>query len=115
MNALVSSDLQDLAERQAGICRLFSTAQRVLIVWVISDGERTVSQIAEAIGASLSSTSQHLRRMELTNIVKSRREAQNIYYQLANNEMLEGCRILTNRPPRELIASIARTAAEVAE
>jgi DNA-binding transcriptional ArsR family regulator len=112
MNAVVSSDLQDLAERQAGICRLFSTAQRVLILWVISDGERTVSQIAEAIGASLSSTSQHLRRMELTNIVRSRREHQNIYYQLAGNEMLQGCRVLTNRPRRQIMQAVNREAAE---
>jgi ArsR family transcriptional regulator, virulence genes transcriptional regulator len=112
MTTLVSSDVQDLAERQAAICRLFSTAQRVLILWAISDGERTVSQIAEAIGASLSSTSQHLRRMELTSIVKSRREAQNIYYQLVENEMLRGCRVLTNRPRRELIAGTAQVPAE---
>ena len=112
MNTLASRDLQELAERQAGMCRLFSTAQRVLILWVISDGERTVSQIAEAIGASLSSTSQHLRRMELTNIVRSRREHQNIYYQLADNEMLQGCRVLTNRPRRQIMQAVNRATAE---
>jgi DNA-binding transcriptional ArsR family regulator len=114
MNALTSSDLQELAERQAGMCRLFSTAQRVLILWVISEGERTVSQIAEAIGASLSSTSQHLRRMELTNIVRSRREHQNIYYQLADNEMLQGCRVLTNRPRRQIMQVVTSVTAEPA-
>ncbi len=105
----VSTDLQDLAERQAGVCRLFGTAQRILILWVISSGERTVSQIAQAIGASLSSASQHLRLMELTNIVKSRREHQNIYYRVADNDMLEDCKVFTNRPKQELIDAGIRT------
>ena len=50
--------------------------------------------------------------MELTNIVKSRREAQNIYYQLADNPMLEGCRVLTNRPRRQIMQTISRVTAE---
>jgi DNA-binding transcriptional ArsR family regulator len=111
MNALELQKLQDLAERQAGVCRLFGTAQRVLILWIISEGEQTVSQIAQAIGASLSSTSQHLRRMELTNVVKSRRERQNIYYQLADHEMLADCRILCSRPRREILKAVTRVPA----
>jgi ArsR family transcriptional regulator len=81
-----SPEVQTLAQRQATLCKVFSSAQRVLILWFLSENERTVSEIAKALGSSLSSTSQHLHLMELSNILESRRERQNIYYRLADNE-----------------------------
>ncbi len=103
MKALLCREIQDLAERQAALCRLFGTPQRVLILWLLGERERTVSQIAGAIGASLSSTSQHLRLMELSNVVESRREHQYIYYSVAENELLEKCGILASRPKKRLL------------
>ena len=46
-----------LAQRQATLCKVFSSAQRVLILWFLIEGEHTVSEIAGALGASLPSTS----------------------------------------------------------
>ena len=90
-----------MAERQAATCRLFGTAQRVLIVWLLSEGERTVSEIACGLGASLSSASQHLRRLELSHVVESRRQHQNIYYRLADAGTLPGCRVLSGGPRQQ--------------
>jgi len=98
MKQPLSPEIQDLAERQATLCKVFSNAQRVLIVWLLEEKERTVSEIADAIGASLPSTSQHLHFMELSNILVSRRERQNIYYQLAENDLLQNCLVLANKP-----------------
>ncbi len=95
--------LQELAERQAMLCKVFSNAQRVLILWFLAEKEKTVSEIAEAIGASLPSTSQHLHLMELSNVLASRRERQNIYYRIADNELLRNCLVLANRPKDQLI------------
>lgn len=103
MKNILSSEVQELAERQALLCKVFSNAQRVLILWLLAEKERTVSEIAEAIGASLPSTSQHLHLMELHNILASRRERQNIYYQLSGNELLQGCLVLANRPRDKLM------------
>ncbi len=93
-----SVDIQALAERQALLCKVFSSAQRVLIIWFLVEKERTVSEIAEAIGASLPSASQHLHLMELNQILESRRERQNIYYRIADNELIQNCLVLANRP-----------------
>ena len=96
MKAQIPREIQDLAERQAALCRLFGTPQRVLILWL-------VSEITSAIGASLSSTSQHLRRMELCNVVESRRESHHIFYRVADNRMLQKCGILTGRPRKRIL------------
>jgi DNA-binding transcriptional ArsR family regulator len=96
-------EIQALAERQALLCKVFSSTQRVLILWFLAEKEKTVSEIAEAIGASLPSTSQHLHLMELSHILESRRERQNIYYRIANNELLQSCLVLANRPKDQLM------------
>jgi DNA-binding transcriptional ArsR family regulator len=101
-------EIQELAERQAMLCKVFSSAQRVLILWLLAEKERTVSEIAEAIGASLPSTSQHLHLMGLNNVLESRREKQNIYYRIADNELLQNCLVLDNRPKDQLMEIITK-------
>ena len=96
-------EIQELAEHQTMLCKVFSNAQRVLILWFLAEKEKTVSEIAEAIGASLPSTSQHLHLMELSHILESRRERQNIYYRIADNELLQSCLVLANRPKDQLM------------
>jgi DNA-binding transcriptional ArsR family regulator len=95
-------EIQVLAQRQAALYKVFSNAQRVLILWFLVEREHTVSEIAEALGASLPSTSQHLHLMELNNVLESRREKQNIYYRLADNDLLKNWPILANLPKDKL-------------
>jgi ArsR family transcriptional regulator, virulence genes transcriptional regulator len=94
----LSSEIQALAQRQATLCKVFSCAQRVLILWFLAEREHTVSEIAMALGASLPSTSQHLHLMELNDVLESRREKQNIYYRLADNHLLQNNLVLANLP-----------------
>jgi predicted transcriptional regulator len=91
-------EILELAERQAALCSIFGNPQRILILWLLAERERTVTEIALTIGASLQSTSQHLRIMGFRNLVDSRREHHNIYYHIADNELLKNCLILANRP-----------------
>jgi len=74
----------------------------VLILWFLAERERTVSEIAGALGASLPCTSQHLHLMELNGVLESRREKQNIYYRLASNDLLQNCLVLANMPKDKL-------------
>ena len=98
------AEIQALAQRQATLYKVFSSTQRVLILWFLAEKERTVSEIAGALGASLPSTSQHLHLMELNDILESRREKQNIYYRLADNDLSRNCPVLANLPKEKLAA-----------
>lgn len=102
MEPAFPEEIQLLALSQANLCKVFSSPQRILILWFLSEKERTVSDIAVALGASLPSTSQHLHIMELNNILESRREKQNIYYRLAENDLLNHCLVLENMPREKL-------------
>jgi ArsR family transcriptional regulator, virulence genes transcriptional regulator len=109
MKPVMPTEIQELAEHQALLCKVFSNAQRVLILWFLAEKERTVSEIAEAIGASLPSTSQHLHLMELSHILESRREKHHIYYRVPQNELLQTCLVLVNRPKGQLTEATSET------
>jgi len=92
-------DIQMLAEHQAAFCRILGNPQRILILWLLAEKERTVSEIALAVGISLQNTSQHLRIMSFNHLVEYRREQHNVYYHIADNEFTKNCLVFTNRPP----------------
>jgi ArsR family transcriptional regulator len=79
---------EEQAEHQAEHCRVFSNARRVLILWALSEGERSVGEIAEAVGTTLQNISQHLHLMKTYHLVSSRRNGRTIYYAL-NEEVLQ--------------------------
>lgn len=102
MQPFLRPEIQQQAERQASHCRVMGNPQRIMILWLLSERERTVSEIAEAIGASLQSASHHLRILEFSNMVKTRRERHNIFYHLIDNELVKNCPALNNSPKIEL-------------
>jgi ArsR family transcriptional regulator len=91
------------AEQQADICRVFANPTRILILWTLAEGEKSVGEIAEAVDASLQSTSQHLRIMRQMEILSSRRDGHMVFYQIAGGSAHEqtwhGCQPLLERAP----------------
>lgn len=53
---------------------------RLKILCILKDGEYSVNQIVELSGQSQSAVSQHLAKLRSAGLVKSRRDAQTIYY-----------------------------------
>jgi DNA-binding transcriptional ArsR family regulator len=86
-----NADLKASAERQADICSVFANSKRIMILWSLVDQERSVSEIASDIDASLQCTSQHLRLMKDMGILDSRRDGQTIYYHIIKNALSGRC------------------------
>ena len=84
--------MRELAEERAEIYNIFSNANRLLIFWLLLDGEMSVNEIAETIDASMQNTSQHLRLMKSRNILETRRNGKEIYYMIADTEAANICR-----------------------
>jgi len=93
-----SKNTRQLANLHARISKIFSNPQRVLILWLLVDSEKTVSEIAAAIGVSRPRASQHLLIMKTNNILASRRDQKNIYYRIVDNELLQDYPVLLNKP-----------------
>ena len=95
MELAMDAELRALAENQAAICSVFANAKRVMILWSIAQCEKSVTEIAQDIDASMQSTSQHLHLMKRHDILKSRRDGQTIYYRLGDNRLLRHCGLLS--------------------
>jgi ArsR family transcriptional regulator, virulence genes transcriptional regulator len=79
------SHLADKAAQASGLLKSLSNEHRLLILChLIAAGEMNVGAIVDAIGLSQSALSQHLARLRGDGLVTYRREAQTLYYRIAN-------------------------------
>jgi ArsR family transcriptional regulator len=77
--------LQAKAGQVADLLRALSNDRRLLILCTLVEaGEATVGSLAEEIGLSQSALSQHLARMREEGIVTFRRDAQTLWYRIAD-------------------------------
>jgi DNA-binding transcriptional ArsR family regulator len=90
----MKTELKNRAKQQADIYRVFSNATRLRILWALADRELSVGEIAATAETSLQNTSQHLRLMQDKGFLISHREAQTIYYSIADDEMIKRYLIL---------------------
>jgi DNA-binding transcriptional ArsR family regulator len=70
------------AAEAAKLMKALANERRLLILCQIADGERSVGSLN--VGLSQSALSQHLALLREEGLVKTRREAQTIYYSIAN-------------------------------
>ena len=77
--------MQAKAGQVADLLRALANDRRLLILCKLVElGEATVGTLAEEVGLSQSAMSQHLARMRDEEIVAFRREAQSIWYRIAD-------------------------------
>lgn len=80
-------ELTSRSEEVAELLKAMSNSHRLLILCELSNGERSVSALEEIVGLSQSALSQHLARLRESGIVATRRDAQTIYYSLADTRV----------------------------
>ena len=69
--------------------KALSSGRRAEIVDVLAQGERSVEEIAAEIDQSVANTSQHLQQLLRAGLVRSRRDGNRIYYNLAGARVAE--------------------------
>jgi ArsR family transcriptional regulator len=83
-----------LYERRARICQVLADPKRLRLIDALRDAERSVGQLADALGATLPNISQHLNVMRDAGLVSSRRDGTTIYYRLAYPQITQACDIV---------------------
>ncbi len=83
--------------------KLLASEPRLKVLCRLIGGETSVSELAEHAGMAQSATSQHLAKMRAEGLVATRRDAQTIFYRLADPaaaRVLETlCEIYAGGPP----------------
>lgn len=78
------SELEDSAHAAARLLKLLASEQRLLLLCRLVEGETSVGDLARHARLAQSAASQHLGKMRAEGLVATRREAQTIYYRLAD-------------------------------
>jgi DNA-binding transcriptional ArsR family regulator len=71
------------------VFRMLSDATRVQLLWALVDRELSVTELAETVGKPAPSVSQHLAKLRMARLVRTRREATTIYYSLENSHVAQ--------------------------
>lgn len=69
------------------LLKAMSNERRLMILCHLADGEKSVGTLERLVGLSQSALSQHLARLRRDRFVRTRREAQTIYYSLNGHEV----------------------------
>ena len=77
-----AADMQEYAADAAGLMKALGNESRLMILCVLAEGERSVSDLNTIVPLSQSALSQQLARLRQQGLVKKRRESQTIYYAL---------------------------------
>jgi DNA-binding transcriptional ArsR family regulator len=70
----------ELLQRAAGRFGLLASTMRLHIVWVLAHGEMDVGGLADEVAGTLQAVSQHLAKLKLAGLVRSRREGRRQVY-----------------------------------
>jgi DNA-binding transcriptional ArsR family regulator len=80
--------LQASARKASTLLKAMSNEHRLLILCQLVNGEKSVGELVRLVGLSQSALSQHLARLRRDSLVRTRREAQTIYYSVASDKAL---------------------------
>ncbi|MDF2367544.1 helix-turn-helix transcriptional regulator [Sneathiella sp.] len=88
------TSLQDKAQDASRFLKAISNKHRLMILCNLVESERSVGELEKIVGLSQSALSQHLARLRKEEVVKTRREAQTIYYSLQDENVVDVLRLL---------------------
>jgi len=72
----------------ANALKAMANPLRWRIICALGSEELSVGDIVKKIGTSQSNTSQHLELLRNKNIIKSRKDANKVYYSISNDQLL---------------------------
>ncbi len=78
----------------ADFCGALANEKRLKILWLLSQGKKSVSDIAGKVGISVANTSQHLRVLRDKGAVLEEKKGQNVFYRISNPKFIKGCGLI---------------------
>ena len=85
----MDSFYKDLFTQFALVGKALSNGNRLELLEILAQGERTVESLAKTSGLTTANTSQHLQELRRSGLVTSRGEGQKSYYRLSDYSVIE--------------------------
>lgn len=77
------------AELAVEVFRMLSDTTRVRLLWELLDQELAVNELAARVVKPAPSVSQHLAKLRMARLVRSRREGTQVFYRLENEHVAQ--------------------------
>jgi DNA-binding transcriptional ArsR family regulator len=77
----------DHAHLVVEVFRMLADPTRVQLLWALADRELSVNDLADRIGKPGPSVSQHLAKLRMARLVRTRREGTQVFYRLENDHV----------------------------
>ncbi len=81
-------------ELHADLCKMLSNPKRLKIIENLQDTEKTVSELVSDVGIRQANLSQHLAELRKRDLVETRKEGANVYYEIANPKIVQACNLV---------------------
>lgn len=83
-----TAEMAHHSEQAASMLKALANPNRLMLLCMLVDGERCVTDLNQDLWLSQSALSQHLARLRQEGLVETRREGQTIYYHIVDGPAL---------------------------
>lgn len=84
----------EIFELHAETCRVLAHSKRLAILACLDRKELSVGELAEILGAPLSTISRHLGELKGKHLVIARQEGHKVFYRPADRRIIEACLLI---------------------
>jgi DNA-binding transcriptional ArsR family regulator len=81
--------LMEQARKAGDLLKALSHESRLLILCILVESEKSVSELEELLSMPQAAVSQQLARLRFDRLVQTRREGRMVYYSIANEEVAQ--------------------------
>ena len=99
LNPLLRGELEALV---AGMCKAINDPKRLLVMYALSDGPRSVGELCVVLDSTQSNVSQHLGVLRSAGMVESERTGSTVLYSLRHPKVIEAIDMLRSINREEL-------------
>jgi len=89
MEPQISELTETAAYHLSEVFRALGDPNRVRMLWMLMDGEKNVTTLAEGLSISEAGVSHHLRSLRQLRLVRARKQGREVYYSLVDEHVSE--------------------------
>ena len=86
----------ELLETAAATLRMLAEPTRLHMLWHLTEGPRTVSELTAAVGVPRTVASQHLAKLRMSGLVDTRKDGRHVIYSLHDGHLVRLIRETVN-------------------
>ena len=84
----------DLFGMHTELCKTLADKKRLKILYLLGEGEKSVSELAKQTGLRQANLSQHLAILRQKEVIASRKDGTAVYYKIAFPKMVRACNLI---------------------